>query len=73
MLVGEGRDDVGVGRWDRFQCGDVRGETINLSKEMNESRDKQRTHVLRDLPSTLFASGGGRCWSCPGWRCVAIP
>jgi hypothetical protein len=50
-----------------------RAETIGLFKAMNESRDKQRTHVLRDLPLVSFASGGGRCWSCQEWRCVAIP
>ena len=52
--------------------GDERVERIGLFKAMNESRDEQRTHVLRDLSSVSVASGGGRCWSCREWRCVTI-
>ena len=51
--VGRGGDEMGGGRWDQFQRGDVRGETISLSKDMNERRVRQRTHVLRDLPSIV--------------------
>ena len=33
---------------------------MSLSKEMNESREKQRTHVLWDLPSVSFCKRRGK-------------
>lgn len=55
--VGRERDEEGGGI--EFS-GDMMGGTMGLFKAMNESREKQRTHVRRDLPLVSFASGGGK-------------